>query len=252
MVYLFDSRTSGTRAYNRYADTVVRWKDGGWTPQVVPKDGDVVIKLTNLDIPEGGSVVRALGQAKNKLTMRTLFETHGVPAPKTWSRLQDAVMPFIARPPVHLQCRWMYIIRTQKDLRLLSGKAMKSWYFSEVLDVEDEYRALVFGGKVYAAVKKKVKGTLEDTIRFRRLNRPGSRNRRPPLEVLPDEWQQVCIKACEAVGLDFGAADLLISGGKPYVCEVNAVPMTMLCGSMEKFHTEFKRQLQLWGESPRS
>ena len=42
--------------------------------------------------------------------------------------------------------------------------------------------------------------------------------------ILPDDVGEAAVKAVEALDLDFGAVDMLVSDGKPYVLEVNTAP----------------------------
>lgn len=246
MIYLFDGGFDGS-LYKPIADVYVRWVKGkGWMPKVNPTHQDVILACTKAYIPARGRVVRLIGDAGNKPYMRKLFVQHGVPTIKTWDTLEEAVMPFVARPQHHLKCDNFYIIRTKNDLKKLAGKNTKNWYYSEVIPVEKEYRVLVFCGHVFAATEKKVFATLEETIKFRKENRPGSEARRPSLEILTDDANEICVAAANAVSIDFGGVDLFISNGKYVVCEINSVPMPQLCGSRDMFNSYFKTQIEEW------
>lgn len=238
MIYLFDGGSGEARQYHVFADKVVKHIKGKWqsTPDIT--ENDIVLAATRLKIPHGGIVVRLLGISGNKPLVRQVLIQKGIPTINTWFNEQEAIMPFVARPASHSQCRRFYIIRSTEDLKQLPRD--KKLYYSEIVVPEKEYRVLVFCGEVFAATQKPLMETLEDTVKYR-IQSHG--RRKPVLETLPDEWQQVCTDAVRCAESDFVGLDLLIVDGKPMICELNDLPMAQLCGSRKMFISEFRKQL---------
>jgi RimK family alpha-L-glutamate ligase len=80
-----------------------------------------------------------------------------------------------------------------------------------------DVRAFVAGGRVLAAIERRVEGGDWRT----NVSRGGSAR---PFE-LPPAWQQLALGAAAAVGADYAGVDLLPSrDGRVFVLEVNGIP----------------------------
>lgn len=76
-----------------------------------------------------------------------------------------------------------------------------------------DYRVYVVGGKVVASALR-----CNDSDFRSNVASGGSMS----VALLNEEYEQIAIKACKAIGVDFAGVDLLIGENGPLVCEVNS------------------------------
>jgi hypothetical protein len=93
-------------------------------------------------------------------------------------------------------------------------------YYVEFLPIEKERRYHVIGDKVVSATFKQ-NGSREGRGWYCRNTTTGWTFKTYTPE---PELSEIAVKAVKAFGLDFGAVDIIISGGVPYVLEVNTAP----------------------------
>lgn len=177
-----------------------------------------------------------INTATNKRIMRELFQEQEVPSPQLCATelvARDWVMKgktLIGRPDYHSRGRGYWFIRTTEDLtKALRGTRRKkaATHFMEFVEAEHEVRVHIFKGKSIRISEKSFftndRGerdytTIKPTVNVKYARRAAK-------------------KAVEALGLDFGAVDVLVkSDGTPYVLEVNAAPG--LGGSMPRLYAD--------------
>lgn len=167
--------------------------------------------------------------AFNKDNCFERFREKGVPCPQTFSikeGLHRGIVRgqvFLARESKHSKGKDIVVCKTNDDLMAVARQGVKT-FFSVFIPTETEYRVWVFKGKAFAIYEKVFKGGGE----FQGYNR----NRRMGFDFSKrDEMRGThqiegpSIKAVEALGMEWGAVDILKGkDGKYYVLEVNSMP----------------------------
>lgn len=183
-----------------------------------------------------------ISNVTNKRVMRQLFNEHGVPMPRLITvspgglTFDQPHMPMIGRPDRHTKGRGYWKCYDWQDvMRALRGTKRKkaATHFMEFIESDREYRVHVFKGKSIR-ISEKV------------FNADGSYTTGKPGDIKLRNVRAAAKRAVEAVGLDFGAVDILARGAnndEVFVLEVNASPG--LGGSMPalyaKIFKEWKR-----------
>lgn len=181
-----------------------------------------------------------ISNVTNKRIMRGLFREHEVPMPRllTLEEAREAVASgdtIIGRPDRHTKGRGLWRCSSPYQLRrALRGTRRKkaATHFMEYINAPREYRVHVFKGK---SIRISEKSFFND-----------ERGRRDYTTARPnpdDEIRHVrraAKKALEAVGLDFGAVDILADDENCWVLEVNSAPG--VGGSMPRVYAETFRR----------
>lgn len=173
-----------------------------------------------------------ISNSTNKRIMRELFKEHGVPMPElvSWSDLGSDLARGIARkvvgrPDRHMKGRGFWLIDSfESFLKASRGTRRKAaaTHFMEYIDAPHEYRVHIFKGQSIRISEKLFADGGYTTIK-------------PTGRVY--HVRKAAKKAVEALGLDFGAVDVLaLEDGTPFVLEVNAAPG--LGGTMPKVWAE--------------
>lgn len=197
-----------------------------------------------VDINWGRNIANAelnpdISNCANKRVMRQLFKEHGVPMPRLYSEQEvrdrvngytvDSTYMYIGRPDCHTKGRGFWKIRSRFDLdKALRGTCRKkaATHFMEFIDFDREYRVHVFKGKTIRISRKEGLGN-------------GTWLARKPGPVKLRKVRDAARLAVEALGLDFGAVDVLARGDnndEVFVTEVNAAPG--LGGSMPRCYLD--------------
>jgi len=169
------------------------------------------------------------GNVTNKRIMRQLFAEHEVPMPKLYSRDLEVICGtggvLVGRPDYHMRGRGFWLCRTPEDVRkALRGTSRKAaaTHFMECIDFTNELRVHIFRGKSIRISEKQGYGNDYTTIK-------------PTIPV--KKARKAAKQAVAAVGLDFGAVDVLVDAdGEVYVTEVNSAPG--VGGSMPRVYSE--------------
>lgn len=172
--------------------------------------------------------------ASNKRVMRGLFADHNVPAPKLMDEVGaiEAVLDgkaVIGRPDKHTKGRGLWRCDSIAQIRRsLKGTRRKkaATHFMEFVESDREYRVHVFKGNSIR-ISEKV------------FNEDKTYTTGKPGDIKLRTVREAAKLAVEAVGLDFGAVDILARGTnneEVFVLEVNAAPG--LGGSMPRLYAE--------------
>lgn len=116
----------------------------------------------------------------------------------------------------------VFLVKTEHQARLIlhntleTGKGMLVQRFIPPEDRLD-IRVLVIGGNVAGAMKLKPKpGDFRSNFHLTRKSWPVG---------LPAEWEQIALKAADAIGLEIAGVDLIVDGSKKvHIIEINYSP----------------------------
>lgn len=179
-----------------------------------------------------------ISNSTNKRIMRELFREHEVPMPSLLSidEVYEAIelgKLVVGRPDRHSKGRGYWLCRTPGDVsKALRGtrKKQAATHFMEFVEADHEVRVHIFCGKSIRISEKsfflddngkKTYTTIKPTIKRKRARRAAK-------------------KAVKALGLDFGAVDILATDDAVYVLEVNAAPG--LGGTMPRLYAKSFRR----------
>lgn len=189
-----------------------------------------------------------ISSVTDKRRMRGLFEEKGVPSPRLFTLREVGLqldeygdtVKFIGRPDNHTKGRGLWKIRNKRDLRqAVRGTRRKraATHFMEYINAPREYRVHVFLGRSIR-ISEKIFGTTGETAHGKYTTG------RPRHEV--GHVRQAAKEAVAAVGLDFGAVDVLADDDDCWVLEVNSAPG--VGGSMPRLYADkFARwREELW------
>lgn len=199
--------------WERYIDKVVNW--GNSHPPGVSDEG--------LNLKRD-----AVSTASNKLhTFEVFHEVDGINTPE-WSTSKDNARAMIREGQV-VVCRTILtghsgigIVIAEKEDELVHAPL-----YVQYLKKKNEFRIHVFRGKVIDRQRKARRTDVpDDQVNWKVRNlKGGFIYQRNDIKV-PEDADEQSIKAVNALGLDFGAVDILHSStdGKSYVLEVNTAP----------------------------
>lgn len=161
----------------------------------------------------------------NKRIMRGLFAAYEVPMPRLMGYAEACVavdqhQVVVGRPDIHTRGRGLWICKNRTELEnAIRGTKKKkaATHFMEFIEADHEYRVHIFQGKSIRISEKfynnpdnkkdgytTIKPTCSDEVR--------------------KKLRSAAKRAVEAVGLDFGAVDILTAENEVYVLEVNSAP----------------------------
>lgn len=180
-----------------------------------------------------------ISNVTNKRVMRELFAENDVPMPKLidFERLERTAgnfpIPCVGRPDKHTKGRGYWLCNSWSDvLKARKGTRRKqaATHFMKFVNSDSEYRVHIFKGKSIRISEKKF---------F--INEDGHKDYttvKPTGEL--KHVRKAAKKAVKAVGLDFGAVDILATDTECWVLEVNAAPG--LGGTMPRLYAETFRK----------
>lgn len=125
--------------------------------------------------------------------------------------------PIVGRPDSHRQGRGFWLCNSGSDVeRAVRGTRRKAaaTHFMEFIEAEKEFRVHIVNGKSIKISEKVGGGNHGQGATFRY---PEDFNHKKTL-------RRTAAAAVEALGLDFGAVDILWADDQPYVLEVNSAP----------------------------
>lgn len=171
---------------------------------------------------------QACANAGNKLRAFQLLQQHGVPTPE-WTASRDEAARWVA-DGVPVVCRQLLNSHSGRGIVLAATaeQLARAPLYTKYKKKRKEFRVHVFNGQVLDVSEKR---------KLRRENRPEHfdgyiRNHANGWifardgVVRPDDLAGVAVAACAALGLDFGAVDVIWNEkeNKCYVLEVNTAP----------------------------
>lgn len=132
-------------------------------------------------------------------------------------------LPWLARKRHHVKGKDIFVCQTPYDIEQVL-RLNEHDFFSVFIPTETEYRVWVFQDRSLAVYEKQFKGEGEYEG-FMRNRRFGFKfEKRDDLRGC-EEIEEPCIKATKALGMNWGAVDILKGkDGKYYVLEINSMP----------------------------
>jgi glutathione synthase/RimK-type ligase-like ATP-grasp enzyme len=179
-----------------------------------------------------------ISNSTNKRVMRQLFAENDVPMPQLLNTQQAvrAVLDgkvVIGRPDTHSKGRGLWRCRTPRDInRALRGTRRKraATHFMAFVEAPREYRVHIFLGRSIRISEKSF--FIDDN------GRKDYVTTKPQHEI--SHVRRAAKKAVKAVGLDFGAVDILANDTECWVLEVNSSPG--LGGSTPRLYADWFRR----------
>jgi glutathione synthase/RimK-type ligase-like ATP-grasp enzyme len=176
----------------------------------------------------GPHILNANCSAFNKLTQLQKLTASGiltvpiVGQVPSWMNGHNPIFPVLARKLNHVAGRDIILCRSPKGCRkaLVRGRA----YFTQFIPSSTEYRVWVY--------RKRHLGTYEKFLKYPWKKKGVNRNyhngyafQLVGANAIPRPAVDVAVRCIAALGLDFGAVDILLGNDKKfYVLEVNSAP----------------------------
>lgn len=166
--------------------------------------------------------VSAIELASNKLESLAILRDRGIPVPEWDSDPQSLVdrvgFPILGRRIQHARATDVVLCLQRRDWRRRPRD-----YYVQYIPTNREYRLHVAGGEVIR-IQGKYLDVSEDYLPWIRNYSTGHRFRAPSRR-LHSARLDSAVGAVSALGLDFGAVDLIVADdGSHYVLEVNTSP----------------------------
>lgn len=153
-----------------------------------------------------------IGNSVNKWHMRRLFELHNVPMPKLVDPLMQHIeYPILGRKSYHTRKKGFYVCHNYNDVERAIQKGATHFMEYLVADNIREFRCHIFQGRSIRLSEKLFDEQLGDYVTIK-----------PTYPKKP--IREAAKQAVGALGLDFGAVDILSDGENVWVLEVNAAP----------------------------
>jgi D-alanine-D-alanine ligase-like ATP-grasp enzyme len=165
--------------------------------------------------------------------MKECFKNNNIESPKYFTNINDIEsFPIVAKKIYGSKGRGMFLIESKEDLKKFKeifNKVLKSYYFERYHNYTREYGIHVTQQEYFYTCRKMLKSDTPKNERWFRnstncvwfLEENENFNK-------PKNWDNIvnnCINACKAVGLDFGACDVIVSKeGKFKIVEINSAP----------------------------
>ena len=196
-------------------DTIIRWGFSGGS-----------------ELERGKTVVNkavSISSNSNKLRALQLFGQNGMNVPKIWTNKRAITkFPVLGRDIHHYGGKDIVLINGSNTGRNNFDRIPDKNFYVEVIASTSEYRVHVFKGDVIRVTKKVFRGHTRDDVQVDETGIIrndtygwGHQNvTNPPQNVVTEAK-----KALTVAGLDFGAADVIVSNtGTAYVLEINTAP----------------------------
>lgn len=229
---------------------------------VLKHESDRVFKTKQLVINWGSSKIKRphngwdilnaplnVSNAANKLTTFELFKEHEVPTVEWTTDAVEAAKWLMEGNPIVARFKLsghsgdgLVIYNTIEEMEK-EGERKVAPLYTKYTKKKDEYRIHVFQGEViFQQRKARKKDVPDEKVNWQVRNLAGGFIFANDGVVAPDVVQQAAVLAVQALGLDFGAADVGFKDGVAYVYEVNTA-----CGlegrNLEAYVNKFREFL---------
>lgn len=240
--------------------------------KVRPQAGDILVRWGSTRREDKDNAftkvvnsASAILRNTNKLRSLSLFQRAGLNVARFYTNKRDIQkFPVLGRDKNHHGGLDIVMIQGNPILRLNNfSKIPNKDFYVEYIPSKVEYRVHVFDEKIIRVTKKVFRGhdrdgkpiTQKGTIKN---DTYGWGHQNIEIDEFPREFRKDAIAAVKAIGLDFGAVDMLISAenGKPYILEVNSCPRLNSIGleiyadtisSLLKGKRSSERRSYIWG-----
>lgn len=201
-------RAEGSRFRPRASDLIINW---GYS------------RPLNMGAARVLNKPAAVQRASNKLsTFQALAPGEGVP----WTIDKEVAVAWLAQRGTKVVCRTTLNGHSGHGIVIAGehGELVDALLYTRYVPKKDEYRVHVWQGSIldYAAKKRRHEGVTNEYVRSFHNGWVFARGD----VVLPDVVVDLAKRCIVALGLDFGAVDIVVDkhSGTPYVLEVNTAP----------------------------
>ena len=196
-----------------------------------PKNTDIVVNWGASSLPSfsPARVLNSdLSKNKDKLVAFKYMKEGGVSIPPFYTDKEE-----IPEDGYPVMCRTILNGHSASGLVVANSpeECVQAQLYTKYIKKKDEYRVHVFQGEVFFVQRKaKKQGVTEVNWKVRNLAN-GFVFVEADLEAVPECVKEQAVKACEALGLDFGGVDVIYNeqSSTAYVLEVNCA-----CGLEER------------------
>lgn len=188
----------------------------------------------------------AIAKGSDKKLTRQIFVEKGISTPRAVNpQSLDINYPVIARPRTHAKGRNFITLNNLQDFQRHYNNNNGNWYYSEFVDKVKEYRVHCAHGRILNYLEKPNPG--DGQIAWNRaINGEAFTN--VNWDSYDSKIALECLKAVEALGLDFGGVDVIVNAnGTPYILEVNTSPTL---NSSEYSMTRYAKYFDWLAKSP--
>lgn len=245
-VYPYKQGSGSARALAKALNGRVLKVDGGkWKPR--EGDGSIVVNWgsSQLDVNRYPTTIlnkpEAIAVASNKLKSFQTLHEFGVPIPKFYTSKEHAVNLFDGRTKV--VCRTVLSGHSGAGIVIANNpdELVDAPLYTEYLQKKQEFRVHVFRDQAFFVQRKaRNRAIPDDQVNWQvRNHQNGFIYAHKDIEY-PDDIRGTALNAVQALGLDFGAVDILLgSKNRIWVLEVNTA-----CGlegtTLEKYKEVFQ------------
>jgi glutathione synthase/RimK-type ligase-like ATP-grasp enzyme len=182
------------------------------------------------------NTIDSVNRNRHKFNSLHIMEEHGVSVPRSfdsyehdiYDRLLNECRAIIGRRNYHQGGTEFHVCLSRMDID--RAKSEGADYFVKYIPKKNEFRFHVMNGKVIRVSQKVRKTELEEGETFDSQcwsHNKGWRFRGLRLDnpLITESAKENAIKSLEALGMDFGAVDLVEDeDGNPFVLEINSAP----------------------------
>lgn len=225
-------RTHDTRFVPRHDDVLLNWGCGS-SPFINDKG-------TWLNHPNNVS------KAANKITTLTILKDADVPTLQFTRNVAEAE-EWVTETDTIVYCRKQ--IHGEGGAGIVIAKNIEELVqaplYTKGVTGYDEFRLHVFNGRVFDLAQKRKRQTDADPTRFNPLIRNFDNGwvfvRNDPRTSVSDSCREVAVAGVQALGLDFGAVDMLVNptDSTSLILEINTAP-GITGTTLEKYVEQFK------------
>jgi hypothetical protein len=191
--------------------------------------------------------MKAIVAASNKREALIAMENHGINVPMVinaeyFEDLFDAGFPLLGRKDHHVGANDIVLCLQARDIE--RAKQLGCTHFTKYIPTKAEYRVHVFGDAIIKTSQKVRTDDQGDARPWIRNLGAGYTFRQPEVR-LTGASRGMAIDAVDALGLTFGAVDLIVGDDdKSYVLEVNTGPGLQTDSSLEAYLECFKKAIE--------
>lgn len=158
----------------------------------------------------------AIGANTNKYNSLQLMQAAGIPVPSFNTTPEGLDYPMLGRVSNHMRGRGITLFLQPNDVQFMEHQ---STHYMEYVPKEKEWRVHVVNGRILCILEK-----VPQSEEYNQLTCSHTGWLYRSL-MESDPRLAIAISAIEAIGLDFGAVDIILStDGQVYVLEVNTAP----------------------------
>lgn len=249
-IYAYNKGSEGAKALSQSLE-VKRLKHEG--SKFRGGIGKTVINWGSSKLPDQVMACKVINKpeavmlSSNKLKSFELFKEHGVSIPPFFTTKEQANEYLVENNGTSVVARTTLNGHSGKGIVIAgnAGELVEAPLYTAYIPKKHEYRYHVFNGKVLDVQRKaRNKDVADEDVNWKVRNHDnGFIFMREGVEIVP-EAEAEAIKAVEALGLDFGAVDIIWNEkqNKYYVLECNSAP-GLTGTTLENYTAAFKEVL---------